>query len=373
MKNTVFITGAGKSEYFTQVIAAIGGRIVNRKTINRHSFTGLKQAFFHLSKDEVDDLSDFYRKVKAEKAPSIVYRKILDIRARLYFSRYYTFFSTIDEQYFSIWNGYYLADKALVLAGEKHGKTPIYFENGLLPNTTTVDAKGINYANSLPRTPEFYRQLSVPADFSSGCELVVRPLAKGKQEVESVVLPKRYVFVPFQVETDTQILVYGGWVKNMRHLYAQLQAVVAGLDDKELVFVIKEHPTSLERYDDLQLEKNPRLIFANGNNTQDLIADAEAVITINSTVGIEALMLQKKVISLGQAFYTIEGIVQHAGSQQALLDVIRQLPAWSPDAELVRKFINYLQEQYLVKGSWRTPAAQHFQALREKLQAITGQ
>ena len=79
----------------------------------------------------------------------------------------------------------------------------------------------------------------------------------------------------------------------------------------DINFVIKEHP-SYRRSVIGKVTPHANIHFANGHPTPELIANADAVVTLNSTVGIEALVLEKKVITLGLAAYNIEGLVLHS-------------------------------------------------------------
>lgn len=64
--------------------------------------------------------------------------------------------------------------------------------------------------------------------------------------------------------------------------------------------VLKEHPSSRVKYPDLARRVSDRVIFANGNSTQELIEKADCVVTINSTVGLESILLAKPVLVLGR-------------------------------------------------------------------------
>jgi len=367
--NIVFITGKTKTDYFKKAADYCAGRFFSKGKIRNYSFTGMVKALSGISSEDVEKITWFYMQLNDRRQAGFLYRLVLSFRVRLYFARYYAFFAAIPEKYFAVWNGYYLPDKALVLAGQCWGKTPIYFENGLLPDTTTVDVKGVNFANSMPRDRSFYDVLELPESYDKYARLKPRAPVKSVR-FEKIALPKRYIFVPFQVETDTQIIVYGGWIRNMRQLFQEIANALQSVDE-DVAFVFKEHPSSHEEYPDLHQLQNQRLIFANGNDTEELITQSEAVITVNSTVGIEALLFGKKVITLGQAFFTIDGLVQHGGSSAQLMDCLAGLPAWQPDAQLVEKFLWYLRERYLVKGSWRSPTEQHYQGLAEKIRELT--
>lgn len=239
----------------------------------------------------------------------------------------------------------------------------LFFENGAFPATTTVDAKGVNYGSSIPRNPDFYLQREQSAVRSIPQHLTER---KPRKELGTVVvakpLPERYIFVPFQVDSDTQIVEYSPWIKNMAHLYDVLREVSDSAGDGPLVFVIKEHPSSKNDYAYLHgLHMN--IVFHNQANTQSLIEKADAVVTINSSVGFEAILLNKPVITLGNAFYNIEGLALHADDGAALKNYCYNFSA--PDPELRQAFLNHLYGNYYIQGDWRDADASHIEAIRK--------
>jgi capsular polysaccharide export protein len=73
-----------------------------------------------------------------------------------------------------------------------------------------------------------------------------------------------------------------------------------------------------------------------------LIEKAGAIITINSSVGIESLLFYKKVITLGSAFYNIEGIVEHAENKNELENILKNLENYKLDKKLIENFLRYL-------------------------------
>ncbi|WP_254911207.1 hypothetical protein [Pseudoalteromonas sp. A601] len=180
-------------------------------------------------------------------------------------------------------------------------------------------------------------------------------------------MPKRYIFVPFQVPHDTQVVCYSPWLNSMEMLYSEVMNAVEKLNDPDLKVVFKEHPSWHKHYTHLY-KKHPQAIFANGNATADLIENAQAVITINSTVGLEALLLAKHVITLGQACYNIDDLVLHANSRQELFERLLQLDqGWQLNLALRDQFFGYLKHVYTVEGRWQDCSTQHAKAVEERL------
>jgi capsular polysaccharide export protein len=281
---------------------------------------------------------------------------------------YVRLFRATKLTWLGVWNGVKFNRALAIEAARILGAGIIYFENGLLPDTTTVDSAGVNYANSMPRCAEFYRALP-PISVVPRIDLTPRAARRGKPADEPVVIPSRYIFVPFQVDVDSQILVYSPWIGNMRQFLDILVAVANALPG-DMMFVIKEHPSSSNDYRDLHAHHPRKILFANANNTQQLIEHAQAVITINSTVGIEALMLGKPVITVGQAFYNIAGLVSHASDVSELRSLIAQCDSLSVDPDLTNRFLGFLRDEYCVAGNWKTPDDRHMRAVAARLRDI---
>ena len=224
-----------------------------------------------------------------------------------------------------------------------------------------MDSKGTNFNNSVPRDFNFYKPIEPNFQKTS---LVARTPAKQMQQ-QSVSLSNQYIFCPFQVALDTQILIHSPWVKNMEEFYRIIEDLVKNTP-RELFFVIKEHPSDLKDYSYLH-NKNERIIFANGNSTQELIENSQAIITINSTVGIEGMIYGKKIITIGNAFYSGYGFAKKAANFQELLEIIQDLQNWHINQEDILKFLTYLQHIYLIEGSWKSPGANHLEEVCRRL------
>ena len=113
---------------------------------------------------------------------------------------------------------------------------------------------------------------------------------------------EKYVFVPLQVSNDTQIIINSDvslkYLIDYAYEYAKYSSIKV---------VIKPHPAerndNILRYVNLLKEKNNNIIVSN-DNTMKLIENSELVITINSTVGLEAMIVGKKIKFLGYSFYS---------------------------------------------------------------------
>lgn len=266
----------------------------------------------------------------------------------------------------AVWNGGHRYCSLLASMCGPEVRT-FYFENGLLPNTTTLDPRGVNYRNSVPREQAFYVDYARSHSTRSSTEEAIRLIPR-KPRVEGgtpVDLPERFIFIPFQDDRDTQVRLFSPWVRDMCDLFALAERLVSELG---VTVILKEHPSSRETYPDLHERVSDKLFFANQNSTQQLIESSLLVITLNSTVGLESILLGKPVLTLGQAFYNIEGLVLHGDSAGEVLELICRNPSWQPDVETRQGFLAYLQDEYCVPGAWTAADQTHWGEVARRMQ-----
>ncbi|MFQ5410737.1 MAG: polysaccharide deacetylase family protein [Phycisphaerae bacterium] len=126
----------------------------------------------------------------------------------------------------------------------------------------------------------------------------------------------RYVFLPLQVDDDTQLYYYAPHFADQR---AMVRAAVEAMPDN-LPLVIKPHPLCDPRFGRAYyapLLRGIDRIAPSGADTLGLIAGATTVVTHNSSAGIEALMLDRPVVVLGEAHYGGKGFTyDYAGGDE---------------------------------------------------------
>lgn len=244
-----------------------------------------------------------------------------------------------------IWNGSMMPDSVLCFVAKKRNIKILYFEQGYFPGTLQVDCLGINGYNSVVRAPEFYLNLpysNIP---------LPQTLNYRKPKISTgtnTVINEQYIFVPFQVPSDMQILNLSPWVKSMFDFYEIIYQLAQHFPKEQ--FVIKEHPSFNLSIRD-KVKKHQNIYFDNMGSTKVLIEKSKFVITVNSTVGIESILLGKKVISLGIACYNIAGLVLNCQNIQSVIDCIKNIDAWQFDETLRNSFLKYINQYYLLKGN----------------------
>lgn len=312
------------------------------------------------------------------------------LESRAYFAtlHFYQYMCRTPIELVCVWNGINLPLACAARVAKKLGKKTLFFENGYLHNTTTLDPKGVNYRSSLVnKSRSFYdsvviqeQQLAqiyhtVPAVRGLKTKWYQKLVTTETHLPEEITLPEKFIFLPFQVQDDTQVLLYSPEIRSMSEL---VHCVVKGVKafnqryQENIWIIAKEHPSDFGRGDYSALKeayKQEKILFLRFYPTPDLIARSTGIITLNSTVGIEALIQHKPVITLGNSFYNIDGLVCHVVQPDQLEQFIPFVFA-EPDHQLIDKFLTYLRYGYLAEGSWRQPDERHFASVIQKIREL---
>jgi capsular polysaccharide export protein len=166
-----------------------------------------------------------------------------------------------------------------------------------------------------------------------------------------------YVFFPLQVEDDSQLLLHSPWVKSMEQaVRCLLEAIPKGIQ-----LVVKRHPsdrgkTPLQEIRNL-LEAHEGAFISQGT-ISDLLRESEAVVTINSSVGFEALTWYKPLVVLGQAAYARPGITWVVEEPKLLENRLRAALTSQTDRQRIDELLYMVLAQYMHPGSWKDPLAE---------------
>lgn len=112
--------------------------------------------------------------------------------------------------------------------------------------------------------------------------------------------PKEYIFLPLQVSSDTQIKLHSEYnnIKAINLAHSESKA-------SNVELVVKIHPAENDPSEIYRIRKEQEKLgfHISDENTVELIKNAQSIITINSTVGMEALLYRKPVKTLGRCLY----------------------------------------------------------------------
>jgi Capsule polysaccharide biosynthesis protein len=149
-----------------------------------------------------------------------------------------------------------------------------------------------------------------------------------------------FVYFPLHVTDDYKIKTVIPHCVDQASIVEQVaDALPPGHD-----LVVKEHPMSIGRNPlsflrRLRRRPNVRLLHPHASS-HELIREAEAVAVISSTVGLEALLYEKPVLTLGRPFYAGYGVTLDVESFRELREAVPALLRFRPDAERIRRFLH---------------------------------
>lgn len=255
------------------------------------------------------------------------------------------------------WNGVKGHRFLALVAARRQRHSTLYLEEAPLPGRLTVDFAGINYGGSLPRRSDFYQRWLAenPAIDSTAWRVMRSGLSarkpsrrqKVKQRPADTELSRQmYIFCPLQVPGDSQITVYGDWVKSMEDFVDHLETAADCLPEGWHLRV-KEHPSARVSFTErLSGATRHRIILDNETDTFEQVAASRAVLTVNSSVGLESFFFEKPVLVLGHAFYAFDQLATKVRSREELSDYLTAPEELSFDSVARDAFMSYLVEQH---------------------------
>lgn len=251
------------------------------------------------------------------------------------------------------------------------GVTVFVFEEGYLrPDFVTLEVGGVNAESAIPRDPAFYRDLDIepmPSPQPTGQKFVevarqamtygwamwwerkryphyqhhrcLHPLYESARWwrgagrkwlhrwterhmgafLSAPQQHKRFFLVPLQVYNDSQILKHSPFA-GVPDFIAQVLASFAEHAPLDQLLVFKHHPLDRpynnyrQRIAELAAQHGVahRVHYIHDQHLPTLLRHARGVVTVNSTTGLQSLYHGTPVITLGECFYAVPGMV-HAG------------------------------------------------------------
>jgi Capsule polysaccharide export protein len=248
-----------------------------------------------------------------------------------------------------VWNGQQLLGRIVADLCRKANVPITYLEISNLPGKLFVDSNGVNALSTISGDPQLIDSLPMPEPsiheawlaqyesykskplpqartrpvrkLASLCNYAMKSATHGVAQKTvrlsrlrngaasaglgntlpaAELMNKPYVFLPLQVSSDTQIKLHSS-VDN----FGAIRLAAEMAREQGLGLLVKIHPAeadsdAVRRVLDLRRELDFDVVSL---PTVQLIKHAALIVTINSTVGLEALMYGKPVKALGRAFY----------------------------------------------------------------------
>ncbi|MGL5010757.1 MAG: capsular biosynthesis protein, partial [Paracoccaceae bacterium] len=160
-------------------------------------------------------------------------------------------------------------------------------------------------------------------------------------------------FCPLQVPDDSQVTLFAGWTGGMAGFLAALGQAAARLPEGWHLR-LKEHPSAKVPLGDLiaPLVAQGRVVLDNATDSFAQLAASRGVVTLNSSMGLQAFFHDKPVVVLGRAFWALPGVATVVTEQAGLDAAFADAGALTFDAGLRAAFMNWLDQCYYPAFDW---------------------
>lgn len=300
---------------------------------------------------EAQALACLARAKKQPKGAFGRWLKLLFLKGRYNWARRY--FEARPEAVALCWQGLTGTRRAFMEGAKDAGAALLYGELAPLPLRRTLDAAGVNAEGSVPREAAFYDDVAVDeallAELKAGFQARAprrADVGQGKADLSG----ETYLFVPLQVPDDSQMTLFAGWCGGLHGFVAALAEASQALPEGWHLR-LKEHPSSrisLTQGIEAHIAGGARFVLDNATDSFAQIAASAGVITINSSMGLQAMFWDKPVVITGDALYDIEGAVARADSREALAALCAEAGALGFDADLRARLLTWLARDYYV-------------------------
>ncbi len=228
----------------------------------------------------------------------------------------------------------------------------LFFELSPFKGRITVDPCGVNFANGLPRTAAPYMNWAdatpMQCDWRDVAKTITArvPATPMAETDTNKSLSEPFIFVPLQVPGDSQLRLFGGTFRTVEDVIDAIAAASDALPDGWHIR-IKEHPTAQVRFHDrIAALDAPRVVLDNRTDTFAQVAACRALVTVNSSVGLEAMFFEKPVAAMGQCFWAIDGIAMRLPDIESLRAGFAQPEGFAFDPAARDAFLRFMTEVY---------------------------
>lgn len=331
--------------------------------------------------------------------------------------RYAEIEAFLDEQAIDallVWNGSNKLLSLAIHAAKQRGIPVVYAEHGYFPGTMQLDREGVNHASSLTRliragiaqrpadaaldarldaiidsvrgdAPSRVVRTAIPPQYLQSRQARamnalfyrVRPYGLGKPlfaGYQDPPLPAEdFVFYPLQVVKDSQLLLHSPiWGNDHAAVIAALSARLQQMTPPRKL-VVKFHPQE-ERIaqirNDALIKQFPDVTFICNIPAPQLIKRARFVVTINSSVGFEAILLDKPLVTLGNSFFAVPSLAEVVRSESELSAALEAADRLPVRTEARRAVLRYCMADFFSFGTYFDHRVESYQAIAERIRAL---
>ncbi|MBU2982043.1 capsular biosynthesis protein [Lentibacter algarum] len=307
---------------------------------------------------------------RAKKQPKSAlgrWLKLAFLKARYNWARRY--FEAHPEEIALCWQGLTGTRRAFMEGARDAGAQRLFAELAPLPGRLTLDSEGVNAESSVPREVAFYGAVEADQALLAALKDQFEARAPRRADVGqgkgSFSSKDRFLFVPLQVHDDSQLVLFAGWCGGLEGFLAALAEASKSLPEGWHLR-LKEHPSAKRAFtEDIKahIAAGARLVLDNDTDSFAQVAASQGVVTVNSSMGLQAMFFDKPVVLTGQAFWALNGVANKAANQVELTKACADAAGLSFDSELRARFLTWLAREYYI-GFEGTTLAEPKQVMR---------
>ncbi len=331
-----------KARFFAAITqVAGGGQALSSVAVSRKGFP-------ETTARAVDCLT---RAKREPRSPWGKAAKLAFLKGRYNYAR--RWFAAHPDHIALCWQGLTGTRRAVMMAAQDAGAARLFAELSPLPGYLTLDPRGVNAEGSVPQDPAHYADIPPDAELLDKIKSQFESRTARRSDVaqsNDAAPDEPYIFVPLQVPDDSQMILFAGWVGSATGFIAALAKASAALPEGWHLR-LKEHPSAKVKLTDqinAAIAAGARIVLDNQTDSFAQVAASRAVLTVNSSMGLQAMFWDKPVITTGDSFYAIPGIADHAGSADALALALQNAPNAEFDADLRARFLTWLATRYYI-------------------------
>ncbi len=264
------------------------------------------------------------------------------------------------------WQGLTGTRRAMMLGAQDAGARTFFAELAPFAGYKTLDPRGVNAEGSVPQSAAFYDDVTPDPDLIAALRDSSQARVPRRADVgqDATTVPEGdYIFVPLQVPDDSQMILFAGWVGSVTGFIAALAAASAALPPG-MHLRLKEHPSariSLTETITTAMNAGARMVLDNQTDSFTQLRGSQGVLTVNSSMGLQAMLFDLPVIVTGECFYAFDALATRAPNPAALAAALSSAPF---DGALRARFLTWLAKVYYIP---ETPQGYDLDRLRARL------
>ncbi|WP_454738213.1 capsular polysaccharide export protein, LipB/KpsS family [Cupriavidus necator] len=233
----------------------------------------------------------------------------------------------------------------------------VVVERGALPDSVFFDPCGFNADSESYSVDQWDHELSAEkraatlqyiqravSDDESLEAQSARLGASALRKKLNIARGKKVLVAFLQRPTDTVIENFMGPLETYEN-FLRLLARLPYAMRQDWVLLVKQHPLEVDVID------IPGAVNVDQYNTKDLLELCNAMIAVNSGVGVLGIAFGKPVLHCGRAFYSAPGLARQVLNEG---DVVEALSSFKPDFEKSVRFMSYLINDFYSFGRFKT-------------------